>query len=126
MLRRWDNFSWTDVLHLDYEGSAKRRFYVSQRTDLVVKDTFGPVTENSVFNMKYVAFDQPWTASMACAYAYAIQPDAAQRLIENARVEGWYAVDRFMYEPNVNIDTIHPKVAEEQPEAMHIWTTSEN
>lgn len=118
MVRKWDNFSWKDVLHLDYEGSVKRKYYAQGR------DRSGAVVENSVFNMGYIAFDQPWTASMNCAYAYAIQPEAAKRLISLAATDGWYAADRFMQEPVVNIDTIHLKVAEEQPEALTISTTS--
>jgi len=118
MVRRWDNFYWKDVLHLDYEGSVKRKHYAQG------KDRSSPVVEHAVYNMGYIAFDQPWTASMNCAYAYAIQPDAAKRLIEFAAIDGWYAADRFIQEPVVNIDTIHWKVAEEQPEALTISTTS--
>lgn len=118
MVRKWDNFSWKDVLHLDYEGSVKRKYYAQGR------DRSRAVVENCVFNMGYIAFDQPWTASMNCAYAYAIQPAAAQRLIDFAVIEGWYAADRFMQEPVINIDTVHLKIAEEQPEALTISTTS--
>jgi GR25 family glycosyltransferase involved in LPS biosynthesis len=117
IVRKWDNFSWKDVLHLDHEGSVKRKHYAQG------KDISAPVVENSVYSMAYKAFDQPWTSSMNCAYAYAIQPDAAQRLIDLATSEGWYAADRFIQEPVVDIDTIHPKVAEEQPEALTISTT---
>ena len=74
--------------------------------------------------MGFKAAEYGGNVSMNCTYAYAITPDAAKKLIDNTKLTGWFAVDRFMREPIINIDTVHPKVAEEQPEALEMFTTS--
>lgn len=118
ILRPWPYPVWTDVLHLDYEGSIRRR------QDRNTLDTYNQVVENSVFNMGFKAYEYGEIISMNCTYSYAITPSAARKLIDETYQMGFFASDRFMREPIINIDTIHPKIAEEQPEAMDIKTTS--
>ena len=118
MLRPWDDLDWKDVLHLDWEGSIRRRnmrgFY----------DSYEPVINDSVFRMGFRPGEAGAIVSMNCAYAYAIKPHAAAALVSDAIQNGWFAADRFVREPLVLIETVHPKVAEEQPEAIEMFTTS--
>ena len=44
-------------------------------------------------------------------------------LIDEARREGWCYVDRFIREPAVAIETIHPAIAVEQPVALTLTLT---
>lgn len=118
ILKRWENPEWKDVLHLDWEGSIRRR---GMRNGF---DHYAPVVENSVFRMGFEPGEASGVISMNCNYAYAIKPTAAIKLIEDAKSNGWFAADRFIREPLVNIETIHPKVAEEQPQAIEMFTTS--
>lgn len=118
MLRPWDNPDWKDVLHLDWEGSIRRR---SMRNEF---DSYADVQENKVFRMGFSPGEANGVYSMNCAYAYAIKPLAAEKLISEAKNNGWFAADRFIREPIVNIETVHPKIAEEQPEALNMFTTS--
>ena len=74
--------------------------------------------------MGFRAGEAATVVSMNCAYAYAITPEAAEKLIQDVLKCGFFAVDRFIREPIVSIETIHPKIAEEQPEALEMFTTS--
>jgi GR25 family glycosyltransferase involved in LPS biosynthesis len=114
----WSNVSWDGILHLDWEGSLRRR-NMRNSTDFYL-----PVIENSVYRMGFSPQETTGVVSMNCTYAYAIKPHAAQNLITDAKENGWFATDRFIREPIVTIFTIHPKLAEEQPEAVDISTTS--
>lgn len=118
VLRPWPEIDWTDVLHLDYEGSIKRRVWRN------ISDKYQEVKEGSVFRMGFVPFDLPLTTCMNCVYAYAIKPSAAERLLESVYRDGFYPIDRMINEDIVSIETVHPKIAEEQPEAAEISTTS--
>lgn len=118
IVRPWDDPVWSDVLHLDWEGSIRRR---SMRNNF---DTYEQIKQNSVFRMGFSPGETSGIYSMNCAYAYAIKPHAAQKLIDDAKSNGWFAADRFMREPVINIETIHPKIAEEQPEAIEMFTTA--
>lgn len=118
MLKEWENPQWKDVLHLDWEGSIRRR---KMRNGF---DSYDTVKENSVFRMGFCPGETSGIISMNCTYAYAIKPHAAAKLIEQAKSIGWFAADRFIHEPIVNIETIHPKIAEEQPEAVEMFTTA--
>jgi GR25 family glycosyltransferase involved in LPS biosynthesis len=114
----WNNPEWKDILHLDWEGSIRRR---EMRNGF---DRYSPVKEHSVFRMGFFPGEASGICSMNCAYAYAITPDAALVLISDAKNNGWFACDRFIREPLVDIYTINPKIAEEQPEAIEMFTTS--
>ena len=118
MLKEWENPQWKDVLHLDWEGSIRRR---KMRNGF---DSYDTVKENSVFRMGFSPGEASGIISMNCCYAYGIKPHAAAKLIEQAKSIGWFAADRFIHEPIVNIETIHPKIAEEQPEAVEMFTTA--
>ena len=118
VLKPWPEIDWTHVLHLDYEGSIKRRVWRN------ISDKYQEVKENSVFRMGFVPFDLPLATCMNCTYAYAIKPSAAQLLLESVYRVGFYPVDRMINENIVSIETVHPKIAEEQPEAAEISTTS--
>lgn len=118
MLREWSNPDWTDVLHLDWEGSIRRR---KMRNGF---DSYNNVQENSVFRMGFSPGETSGIISMNCCYAYAIKPHAAAKLIDDVKNIGWFAADRFIREPIVNIETVHPKIAEEQPEAVEMFTTA--
>jgi GR25 family glycosyltransferase involved in LPS biosynthesis len=118
VVRPWDDFKWKDILHLDWEGSLRRRHMRN------AFDQYNSVIKNSVYNMGFRPGEAASVVSMNCAYAYAITPGAAEKLIQDALMRGFFAVDRFIREPIVNIDTLHPKVAQEQPEALEMFTTS--
>jgi hypothetical protein len=118
ILRPWDNFHWKDILHLDWEGSIRRR---NMRG---LYDSYDRVMSDSVFRMGFSPGEAAGVISMNCNYAYAIKPHAAKILVNEAVTNGWFAADRFIREPLVLIETIHPKVAEEQPEAIDMFTTS--
>lgn len=118
ILKSWPQFVWNDILHLDNEGSIRRR---SQRG---ISDLYNPIKQKSIYNMGFKAAEYGGIVSMNCTYAYAITPTAASKLLNAAKDTGWFAVDRFMREPIVEINTIHPKLAEEQPEALEMFTTS--
>ena len=118
LLKEWQDQEWEDVLHLDWEGSLKRRHLRG------IQDKHLPVIENSVFRMGFIPQETPEIVSMNCCYAYAITPNACKKLIKESKHYGWFAVDRFMREPLVQIQSIHPKIAEEQPEALEMFTTS--
>jgi GR25 family glycosyltransferase involved in LPS biosynthesis len=114
----WNNPEWNDVLHLDWEGTLRRRGMRG------TADYYAPVVENSVYRMSFSPQETSGTFSMNCTYSYAIKPDAALKLIQDAQNNGWFASDRFMREPLIEIYTINPKLAEEQPEAIEMFTTS--
>jgi GR25 family glycosyltransferase involved in LPS biosynthesis len=118
VVRPWDDFRWKDILHLDWEGSLRRRHMRN------AFDQYNPVIEHSVYNMGFRPGEAASVVSMNCTYAYAITPEAAEKLIQDALERGFFAVDRFIRQPIVNIDTLHPKVAQEQPEALEMFTTS--
>jgi GR25 family glycosyltransferase involved in LPS biosynthesis len=118
VVRPWDDPNWKDILHLDWEGSLRRRHMRN------AFDQYNPVVKNSVYNMGFRAGEAASVVSMNCAYAYAITPEAAEKLIQDVLKRGFFAVDRFIREPIVSIETIHPKIAEEQPEALEMFTTS--
>jgi GR25 family glycosyltransferase involved in LPS biosynthesis len=118
LVKPWQKQEWEDVLHLDWEGSLKRRQFRGS------KDKHLPVVENSIFRMGFMPEETQGTISMNCCYAYAITPDACRKLVEESRYHGWFAVDRFIREPLVQIQTVHPKIAEEVPEALILYTTS--
>jgi hypothetical protein len=87
-------------------------------------DNYAPVIENSIYRMGFSPQEAAGIVSMNCCYSYAIKPPAALTLIANAKEHGWFAADRFIREPLVEIYTINPKIAEEQPEAVEMFTTS--
>jgi len=118
IVSEWMHPKWKDILHLDWEGSLRRR---SMRG---VQDKYFPVINNCVYRMGFSPAETPEIFSMNCTYAYAITPSAALKLITDAQKNGWFAADRFIREPVVEIFTINPKLAEEQPEAVIINTTS--
>lgn len=118
MLREWTDPAWEDVLHLDWEGTLRRR---GMRNSF---DYYEPIIKNSVFRMGFRPGEAIGVVSMNCTYAYAIKPKAAIGLIQDAKLNGWFASDRFIREPLVAIETIHPKIAEEQPQALEMFTTS--
>jgi len=118
LVQKWQNPVWQDVMHLDNEGSLRRR------SQSGVSDFYNDIRQNSVYNMGFKAAEYGGIVSMNCAYAYAITPQGSLKLIEAAKNHGWFAVDRFMREPIISIDTIHPKLALEQPEALEMFTTS--
>jgi GR25 family glycosyltransferase involved in LPS biosynthesis len=118
ILRPWNDFIWKDVLHLDWEGSIRRRHMRG------TFDEYADGIQDSVFRMGFSPGEARGIVSMNCAYAYAIKPHAAEILVNDAVNNGWFAADRFTREPLVLIETIHPKVAEEQPEAVEMFTTS--
>jgi len=118
LVGEWRDLAWQDVIHLDNEGSLRRR---SQKG---ISDFYNEVKHNSVYNMGFRAAEYGGIVSMNCTYAYAITPQGSSKLIEAAKNHGWFATDRFMREPIISIDTIHPKLALEQPEALEMFTTS--
>jgi len=118
LLREWSSPEWSDILHLDWEGSIRRR---KMRNGF---DQYCTVQENSVFRMGFSPGEASGVYSMNCCYAYAINPNGAEKLINETKINGWFAADRFIREPIVSIETIHPKIAEEQPEAIEMFTTA--
>jgi hypothetical protein len=114
----WTNLQWKDILHLDWEGSIRRRQMRG------VADHYNPVIKDSIYRMGFSPQETYGLISMNCCYAYAIEPSAAITLISDAKNNGWFAADRFIREPLVEIHTINPKIAEEQPEAIEMFTTS--
>lgn len=118
LLNPWKDHQWLDVLSLDWQGSLKRRHLRE------CQDQYSSVIENSIFRMGFTPQETPGVVSMSCCYAYAVKPQACVKLINEAKTNGWFAIDRFIREPIVSIETIHPKIAEEQPEALQIYTTS--
>lgn len=119
LIRKWPDVDWEDVLHLDYEGSIKRRHL---RRD---SDIYRSKIIDGVFEMGFSPADMPEMVTMNCVYAYAIKPSAAQAAISDVYSSGFFAADRILRSPIVKIETINPKIAEEQPDAMNISTTSE-
>lgn len=114
----WTDIEWNDVLHLDWEGSIRRR---GMRN---ISDHYLPVVQDSIYRMGFSPQEAYGVVSMNCCYAYAIKPNAAITLVSDAKQNGWFAADRFIREPLVEIYTINPKIAEEQPEAIEMFTTS--
>lgn len=119
MTSEWKPVQWQDILHLDWEGSIKRRHLRS------TADIYRNSVLEDVFHMGFSPFDMPDIITMNCVYAYAIRPHAASKVIEDIYKNGFFAADRMLREPLVKIETINPKIAEEQTEAINISTTSE-
>lgn len=119
MNREWPDIDWVDVLHLDWEGSLKRRSFRNG------PDIYRGKIIEGIFETGFSPFDMPELITMNCVYAYAIKPHAAEKAINDVYQNGFFAADRILREPIVTMETIMPKIAEEQPEAITMATTSE-
>jgi GR25 family glycosyltransferase involved in LPS biosynthesis len=118
-LRDWNNPAYEDILHLNCYGSYVRNYAWPEAAS---RDRYAPVKENSVFRMGFEPFDFPGSVSMSTTFAYAIKPHAAQRLLNSALTDGYCFADRFIAEPLISIETIHPPIAHEQLTAT--WSTT--
>ena len=115
-VRAWPEPVWQDVLHLNWEGSSLRRARG-------FADIYAPRKDHAVYRHGFTPYDWPGLVTMSCAYAYALTPVAAARLLDDARQHGWWDADRLTREPVVSIETIHPAVAVEQAIALTLSLT---
>lgn len=112
-----DGIEWQDVLHLECEGNRVRL-----AADWAQGDRME--TGDGVYRLGFTPVELPGLVCMPCCHAYAIKPHAAQALIADAKANGWFAVDRFVREPVVMIETHNPSLATFQPEFMHVSSTT--
>ena len=120
-INNWTNPDYKEILHLNCNGSLVRN---TKWHEAATNDKIALILENSVYRMNFVPFDYPDQASMPCAYAYAIKPMAAMKLINDTLQNGYFYVDRFIRESLVEIETIHPPLAQEQLTSLYISTTT--
>lgn len=110
-LRDWDNPNFLDVLHLNCYGSYVR---AHAWAEAATNDRYASIQTNSVYRMGFEPFDFPGSVSMSTTFGYAIKPHAAQKLLQSAFRDGYCFADRFMAEPLIAIETVHPPIAHEQ------------
>ncbi|BBL77332.1 glycosyltransferase family 25 protein [Methylomagnum ishizawai] len=108
---------WRDVLHMECEGNLTRLGADWARNDRME-------TGHGIYRLGFSPSELPELVCMPCCHAYAIQPHAAAALIEDARRQGWFAVDRAMREPVVMIETHSPSLATFQKEYMNVSSTA--
>lgn len=108
---------WRDVLHLECEGNLTRLGADWARNDHMA-------TGSGVYRLGFRPSELPELVCMPCCHAYAIKPHAAAALIEDARCQGWFAVDRAMREPVVMIETHNPSLATFQRKYMNVSSTA--
>ena len=120
VINPWPFPTWKHILHFNCNGSAVRRCSAYWGCQA---DRIAPVRPNSIYKMLFSPGDWPSLICMSTTFAYAITPEASALLIEDAKSNGFFFVDRFIREPLVEIHTISPALAVEQ-EIAHILTTT--
>lgn len=108
---------WKDVLHFECEGNITRLGTEWARDDCMETGT-------GLYRLKFRPVELPDLVCIPCGHAYAIKPHAAQALIDDAKANGWFAVDRAIREPIVTIETHNPSLATFQPKFMYVSTTT--
>jgi hypothetical protein len=104
-LRKWDNSQFEDVLILNGESCW------TQKQLSGLKPDHWPIGVSKLNSRLKYRFNNKFKGAMTMpgAAAYAIQPHAAQKLLEAAYKYGWEQNDHFINTYNVTIQTIVPE-----------------